>query len=370
MSLQDTMSYNFKSYYQCGDKKFYNIFQAFEHQKQTGHFPKFIVDQDLIDNISGRKKPKDISPQAIRKLLVDRLKDLRKKYRKLKLAYSGGTDSYTILKLCVDNDIYVDETITIMSSLYGNVRVDLEYLAGLKLAKEYEGTGIGKCTVIRPSSDDLLHVNDPDWFLDDKYVRGPYLPFRPYWLSEIIKKNVADGDTVVLTGYEKPKFVINDGKPNWYMDDSASELMGIENTVPVFLDKENPDLVLSLAYATLPFIENYEEGHNFGFHTCDRKTKLKMLDAYGFHRTPFNFVNVGKLGKKHHHWSNQKNRYFLKELETNGHAEYTTKLFHTHEDIKKLYEGLPHAVEFDGKLTKPIGRMSQKIPILQDKFAS
>ena len=82
------------------------------------------------------------------------------------------------------------------------------------------------------------------------------------------------------------------------------------------------------------------------------------------------FVNVGKLGKKHHHWSNQKNRYFLKELETNGHAEYTTKLFHTHENIKKLYEGLPHAVEFDGKLTKPIGRMSQKIPILQDKFAS
>jgi hypothetical protein len=369
MSLQDTMSYNFKSYYQCGDKKFYNIFQAFEHQKQTGHFPKFIVDQDLIDNISGRKKPKDISPQAIRKLLVDRLKDLRKKYRKLKLAYSGGTDSYTILKLCVDNDIYVDETITIMSSLYGNVRVDLEYLAGLKLAKEYEGTGIGKCTVIRPSSDDLLHVNDPDWFLDDKYVRGPYLPFRPYWLSQIIKEEVKDGGTVVLTGVEKPRLVIDAGQPNWFLDDSANELMGVENTVPMFIDKENPDLVVSLAYASLPFLKNQQEGQHFGYHTCDRETKLKMLAAYGFEKTPYNFINDNKLGKDKFYF-NTKTRYFFKELEKNGHADYTEKMFATHKRIKDLYKDLPHAIEFAGNLSKPIGRMSQKIPILQHKFGS
>ena len=361
------MSYNFNLYYQCGNKQFHNIFQAFEQQKQTGHLPELKLDQELIDSISNRKKPEDISAQAIRKLIVDRLKDLRRKYSKLKLAYSGGTDSYTILKLCVDNDIYVDETITIMSSLYGNTRVDLEYLAGIKLAKQYEGSKIGKCVQVKPSHNDLLHVNDPDWFLNDKYVRGPYLPYRPYWLGEVIKTNVAEAGTVVITGYEKPKLVIDNGIPNWFMDDSAGELMGIENTVPLFLDKQNPDLILALAYATLKFMPDNREGSHFGFYTCDSKTKFEMLEAFGFEKTPHNFVNVGKLGKNKFNF-NIKTRYFLKELETNGHNDYLEKLFETHRIIKDRYSELPHAVEFDGKFTKPIGRLSQKIPILQDKF--
>jgi hypothetical protein len=361
------MSYNFNLHYKCGNKKFHNIFQAFEHQRQTEHFPELILDQELVDNISNRKKPKDISPKAIRQLIVDRLKVLRKNYTKLKLAYSGGTDSYTILKLCVDNDIYIDETITIMSSLYGSTRVDLEYLAGLKLAKQYEGSKIGKCVQIKPTGQDLLHVNDPDWFLDERYVRGSYVPYRPYWLGQIIKQNVAAGDTIVITGYEKPKLVIHNKTPNWFIDDSAGELMGIENTVPLFLDKQNPDLILALAYATLKFKTDNKEGSYFGFHTCDNKTKLEMLEAFGFEKTPHNFVNIGKLGKNRFHF-NTKTRYFLKELETNGHNDYVEKLFETHRIIKDRYSDLPHAVEFDGKFTKPIGRLSLKIPILQDKF--
>lgn len=360
--------YNFKLYYQCGKQQFHNIFQAFEHQKQTGHFPKFLVDPELLQAISNRKKPKDISPKAIKKLIVTRLKDLRKKYKKLKIAYSGGTDSYTILKLCVENDIYIDETITVMASLYGDVRVDLEYLAGLKLAKAYEGTKIGKCVQITPNVTDLQYLEDPNWFLDTRYVRGHYLPVRPYWLGEIIRKEVAGGDTVVLTGYEKPKFVIEDGKPSWYVDDkTAGELMGIENTVPVFLDKENPDLVISLAYASLPFMQGLKEGQYFSYTTCDSQTKMKMLDAYAYEKTPFNFVNVAKLGKQKYSF-NTKARYFLKDLEKHGHSNYRKKLFDAHSHIANLYGDLPHAVDTDGRLVQPIGRLSQKIPILQDKF--
>ena len=77
--------YNFNLYYQCGEDKFHNIFQAFEHQKKTGHFPKFVLDEELVQNISQRKKPKDVSPYAIRRLIVNRLKDLRRKYKKLKM---------------------------------------------------------------------------------------------------------------------------------------------------------------------------------------------------------------------------------------------------------------------------------------------
>tara|TARA_A100001015_G_C14991490_1_gene714154 strand:- start:41 stop:1135 length:1095 start_codon:yes stop_codon:yes gene_type:complete len=364
------MSYKFEQFYQCGNEKFHNIFKAFEHQKQTGHFPKYFIDEELVQNISNRKKPKDISPKAIRKLIVNRLKDLRNKYNKLKIAYSGGTDSYTILKLCIDNDIYVDETITIMSSLYGNVRVDLEYLSGIKLAKKYEGTYIGKCVEVRPTINDIQHVNDPEWFFDERFVRGAYLPIRPYWLADRIDKEVADGDTVVLTGYECPKFIIENGIPNWYVDDKCTaDLMGVENTVHVFLDKHNPDLVVSLAYASLPFMHGLKEGQYFSHDFCDRKTKMKMLEAYGLEKSPNNFVNVATLGKKKYNY-NTKAKYFLKELDTNGHSDYRLKYFNTHKRIVDLYGNLPHALNTDGVWMDPVGRLSQKIPILQDKFAS
>ena len=73
------MSYYFNSYYECGDKKFHNIFQAFQEQKQTKHFPKFLLDNDLVSALANSNKPKRVDGEYIRSLMISRLKDLRKK---------------------------------------------------------------------------------------------------------------------------------------------------------------------------------------------------------------------------------------------------------------------------------------------------
>ena len=149
------MSYYFDSYYLCGDKKFFNIYQAFQEQKTSGHFPTFVIDNDLIKSIGDFKRPKKCSRHALQDMMIKRLKQIRAKYGKLKLAYGGGTDSYTIVKLCVENDIYIDETVTLMCSLYGNLRTNLEPYAGLKSLKQYQGKQIGKITQIHPTVKDL-----------------------------------------------------------------------------------------------------------------------------------------------------------------------------------------------------------------------
>lgn len=368
------MSYNFNLYYRCGEKKFHNIFQAFKEQKSSGHFPEFVLDEDLTNSLANFKRPRNTSVQYLRDLMVHRLKDLRKKYNRLSICYSGGTDSYTILKLCVDNDIYIDETVTQMISLTGNVRTNLEYQAGIKLAKKYEGTKIGKCTELHPTEKDLQFVDDPDWFYNERLVAGNNLPFRVYSVPDIVETAKGqDEDSIVLMGYEKPKFLIEDGKVYWTVtDNTVGEMMGLSNTVPFFLDKENPELVAALAYATLDHLKVNERLTNdqlIGFHTNSHKEQISLLEASGFHKTPYHFINVALLGKTNFNF-NRKTRRFYQEVKKLGRQDFIDKIYKTHKKISELYSDLPYGLEKEHEIVKSVGRYSQKIPILQDKFAS
>ena len=357
------MTYYFNSYYKCGDKQFHNIFQAFDEQRATGNFPEYVVDPDLIYALHGIKRPKDLSGQYIRTLMVNRLKEIRKKYSKLKLLYSGGTDSYTILRLCVDNDIYIDETVTHMISVNKNVRTNLEYYTGVQLAKQYEGKSIGKCVEIHPTVDDHRYVDQPFWFRDELTCPGANLPRRAYSLPRIAKHAMGDGDDVILLcGYEKPKIVIEDGQHYWTIGDASSgEMMGIKNLIPFFHDKHNPELVVALTYATLDNnMTSYREG--------SQNAKKQLLDSYGFYKTKYNWLNMSILGKDDYN-ENRKNERLIKELAGHGVRDYMEKHYETHADIKRLYGDLPYAIESRGRLVKPVGRYSQKVPILQDKFA-
>jgi len=368
------MSYFFNSYYKCGDKSFHNIFQALREQRQTKHFPKFVLDEDLVSILADSKKPKRLDSQYIRSLMIARLKDLRKKYGKLKIAYSGGTDSYTIMKLCVDNDIYIDETITQMTSIRKDVRTNLEYYAGVRLAKKYEGTLIGKCTELHPSDADLNFVNDKEWFYDEKIITGPIIPFRVYSTPDIIKQAIgSEEDTIVLMGYEKPRFEIENGKLYWtVIDSSVGEMMGQQNTVPFFLDKENPELVTALAYAVLDKLDvnqSLSTNQLIGFNSLEHSKQIELLDACGFHKTPHHFINVGLLGKTVFNF-NRKARRFFKELQSHAKQEFIDKIYHTHKTISALYKDLPYALEFDGDLVKSVVRYSQRIEIGPSKFGS
>lgn len=367
------MTYFFKLYYQCGDKRFHNIFQAFREQKETKHFPEFVLDQDLVQILANFKRPKNLDKKYIRELMISRLKYLRKKYNKMKLGYSGGTDSYTILKLCMDNDIYIDETITQMTSIEKNLRTNLEYYAGITLAKKYEGTLIGKCTELHPSNQDLEFVNDPDWFYDEKKLRGPSIPFRVYSTQNIIDQAIGhENDSIMLMGYEKPRFLIEDGKLYWtVIDSSVGEMMGMRNTVPFFLDKDNPELVVSLAYKTIDNLDinkKLSKNQLIGFHTNSHAKQLELLDECGFHKTPHHFLNVGLLGKTTFNF-NRKSQRFFEELKRHGKHEFIDKILDTHKRIFNLYGDLPHAIQTKGNLVKAVNRFSQRIPILQDKFA-
>lgn len=368
------MKYFFDQHYQCGTKKFYNIFQAFNEQQRTNHFPEYIIDKELVENIKNFKRPQNLSVQYIRSIMVNRLKQIRKSTRKLKLLYTGGTDSFTILKLCVDNDIFVDEIATHMASITQDTRTNIEYLPGLKYAKKHVKQSIGKINIINPTIKDMSDkLQNADWFLDHRWLAGAHLHRRSYSLPIIINENLnLDDDTIVLTGFEKPRFLVQENKVYWTHDDSGlAEMSGIPNTIPFFLDKNNPELVGSMSFAFLDSFDRsqFTSDHYLHFNGVKNKgLKQNIIKNMGLYSTGKHYIDFHMLGKALHD-QNSKTKRFVKELLRSESPELFDKLSSVDDRIYSRYKNLPHAVEKVGDFVKSVGRYCQKIPILQDKFA-
>lgn len=369
------MKYFFDQHYLCGAKKFHNIFQAFEEQKKTQAFPQYMLDDELVDALKHIKRPKNLTPKYIKDLMVKRLKQIRQDTGKLKLLFTGGTDSNTILRLCMENSIYLDEVATHMVSIKQCRKTNIEYLPGIKYAMQYQDKLIGKINLIHPTIQDMEdQVASLEWFLDPDWQRGCDIHLRPFSYPRIIRDDLQmDEDTIVLTGYEKPKLLIEDGHAFWTHDDRGlAETSGIENTIPFFLDKGNPELVCAMSYAFLESVnmDNFKNGMLVFSRIKERTLKEKIINNLGLYPTGRHYIDFHLLGKDKYN-NSIKSRRFLKEIVQSGKPHLVDRLWQTHEIIYNRYKDLPHALEKKtSKMIQTVGRYAQKIPILQDKFAS
>lgn len=371
------MKYNFDLHYYSHDgKRFTNIFQGFEHQLQTGHLPLFKLDKELIANLENFKKPKNYSKEYIAKLVIRRLKQIRNNTNRLTVALGGGTDSWSIMRYCVENDIYVDDAVCHMVSFKNNIRANLDYIPLLNYLKPYKGKSVGTITEIHPKIEDLNYLNDKHWFLDTNRISGSYLPTRSWSLPEIHKKLLPEihkdflpEDNITITGCEKPAFFVEDEKLHWtVLDSTITEQMNCKNIIPFWCDKENPELIIAQTYAFMNTVKIPNKPGFYSFHdSYNKKQKSLLLQNLAVGSTGHYFLDYyynGKIPK--HHTSdvyNRKNQFHLKELQEMGRQDLIQKTFDTHRYIKSRYGNLPMAIESEGIFVKSIGRYSEKIPI-------
>ena len=369
------MKYNFDLHYYSHDgKRFNNIYQGFEHQLQTGHLPLFKLDKELIASLKNFKRPKDCSKEYIAKLIIRRLKQIRNNTNRLTVTLGGGTDSWSIMRYCMENDIYVDDAVCHMVSFKNNIRANLDFVPLLNYLKPYKGKLIGTITEIHPKIEDLNYLNNKHWFLDTNRIAGSYLPIRSWSLPEIHKKLLPE-DNVTITGCEKPEFLVEDKKLHWtVLDHTITEQMGCENIIPFWCDKENPELIVAQSYAFLDTIKwQMAENGFYNYSGFNRKQKDLLLHNLALGSTGHYFLDHhfnGKIPKSHtSDVYNRKNQYHLKELREMGQQDLIQKIFDTHKYIKSRYGHLPMAIESEENFVKSVNRYSEKIPILQDKFA-
>lgn len=91
-------------YYVVSGKKYYNKLEAFKVAFSQGHHPHWYYHEDVFGNTDWTIEPK----QDIKSLYKQRAQQLRNKYNKLILSFSGGTDSSTVADSFILNGIKLD----------------------------------------------------------------------------------------------------------------------------------------------------------------------------------------------------------------------------------------------------------------------
>lgn len=358
---------SFIQYYKVGDEKFYNKFQAFDYMMDKNLTMEYIMDADFIKSLEDKPRPKNNDKHLIRELILKGMKNLRLKHKKLRLALGGGTDSWTILKICMENNLYIDEVACGLVSFTGDVRADLEYLPALRYAKKFEGKLIGCIKTMPVTKQSLEYVNDPTWF---KKTNGPSLPIRPFFYHLAKEVMNSDPDYVNITGMDKPTILVENGKMFWMQMDvkSIGEWMGIENHQPLFYDKNNPELTIAMTYAFIEALPSnyFQKDGIYEYENLQRSHKDNILTSLGF-KLDKAWLNHHLLGKKLYDM-NTKTLHFIKELQKYGMQSFLDKWYHTMSIIKETYKDIPHGLETKGNFVKTVGRFSQKIPIYKNSF--
>ena len=96
---------NPQGYWKVGDQKFLNKYEALHHASKVKVFLTF----HYFDEIFAKVNRNDLGKFTLDELYKQRAIQLREKYDYLILYFSGGADSYNILRTFLDNNIRLDE---------------------------------------------------------------------------------------------------------------------------------------------------------------------------------------------------------------------------------------------------------------------
>lgn len=199
---------DFPFYWECDDYKFDNKNLSRWYEKESGKWASFVCPHlsRLKSNLANTSIDMNADYNA------EFLKKLRSKYENIVLWFSGGYDSVTILQTAIDNNIQIDE---VLSMIVGS-SIDHECNREIKhCAIPY----IEQC-----GYQDKFHLLDNDWeFLTEKYA-DPYsifigstdstfpLSFGP--LQRITIRHGIKYDACYIKGADKPSLLYYKGR--WY----------------------------------------------------------------------------------------------------------------------------------------------------------
>jgi len=213
-------------YYQIGDKKFFLKPEALIEATKTNIFPEWQFNSDVFDNFAWHVEP-EIS---LRELYRIRAQQLRDRYDYIRLEFSGGGDSATVMYSFVNNGIHLDEVIfRYPKTGEKNVTDDpfntkpentlSEYRYAAKPLLEWISIHSPRTKiVIHDYSENMLKSShDESWVF---YTRDYFQPGHPFKHTvdalDSHKSTLDKGKTVcMLWGIDKPKICIKDKK--WYL---------------------------------------------------------------------------------------------------------------------------------------------------------
>lgn len=161
-----------RGFYQVGNQKYYRKIDAILAHQQTGRHPHWNFNDTVFSNYNWAA-PVNISLSELYRIRAQQLRD---RYDYLILCFSGGIDSYTMLRAFIDNNIFIDE-ILIFGPFKGtestkstsneawNLRSEVD-LQAIPMLKNVNLDSRTKVTLYDYTDDLLNYYKDPNWITD------------------------------------------------------------------------------------------------------------------------------------------------------------------------------------------------------------
>lgn len=225
---------NYQYYWEANGYKFNSSYLARWYEKEYNCWAEFKAQQFyrikeiLNDKIVDQKKNYNL----------EYIKKLRSQYKDIKLLFSGGYDSTTIFYEFVENNIHLDETVT-MLPLDIEHEIGDEIICNTKPLLEQYKDSIGKATFVQNNYEDIRkYWSDSLVFFSTSYAdrMPPPMASVPltHWRPEYQE------DVCYVKGIDKPQLIYYNNK--WYVvaiDSSLGTHFGLSNMIFFWLDPEN-----------------------------------------------------------------------------------------------------------------------------------
>lgn len=204
-------------HYQVGDRRFLNSVSAWQEILRSG----LAFHYNFFDQEFGRHDWSQEPIDTWNDLCKQRALQLRHRYQWLRLWYSGGRDSHHVLRVFIDNNIFLDEVV-IFHNKFDPVRdQEMREIVYPLACKTLQGTNT-KITNVTLEPEDYVRTFQKNWW--DVGANAPQQNtwFQPNNWTSIIRnrpdiftmdhsgKNVGN-----ITGADRPRLIVEDG--GWHM---------------------------------------------------------------------------------------------------------------------------------------------------------
>lgn len=243
-----------RPYYDVAGKVYYNKLEAIietdKLSKQTGISPWFILRFNCFNSLS----TVDFSVEptlSYQQLCIQRAQQLRDKYKHIRLWYSGGVDSHTVLKSFHAANLPIDEIVTVKQDNIGRYEnYEANLLVNPNLNKIKQWFPYAKITVLDYSID-LSNNNFDSHKFQSKLLRivpGWHLirnPSSAFDLQHSLLLNFDKSDHCELVGEPKPSIIKKDKK--WYaylLDNSIEGVLTLPGLELFHLSRDFPEIYI------------------------------------------------------------------------------------------------------------------------------
>lgn len=266
--------------YKVNNQLFFNPFAAFVWASQNDPhcFPEFAVYDAEFGQCDWSKEP----AQSWQELLDLRATQLRLKYDRLILAFSGGTDSVTVYNAFKKQNIFIDEIIVTYSTGINNApKENVDWL----LKNHYDPRT--KITAWHRQDPNLIQeYSQQDWILLDRgHLRRFELTIPGPEIDSYLQESWGGQRWCLITGHEKPHLMFRDGR--WWathLDGVYHAVLGYPNLELFFLTPDLPELHIKQHHTLLQNLKRSGLQFHEGWNSCQHLGKNSAQEYDWFAR--------------------------------------------------------------------------------------